>query len=78
MELATAHSDDGEELSYRLLGNAHEDVLTAFEATLKAVYLHGVQRRGVELKDIKPLKNDFQNIEFGQKRFAEFGPRSAP
>lgn len=71
VELATAQADEAEELSYRLLGNAHEDVLTAFEATLKAVYLHGVQRSGVQLKDVKPVKNDFQNIEFGQKRFAE-------
>lgn len=35
-------SSDNEELAYRLLGDAHEDVLTAFEATLKTVYLHRV------------------------------------
>lgn len=28
-----AESQDRQELAYRLLGNAHEDVLTAFEAT---------------------------------------------
>ena len=59
------------ELGYRLLGNAHEDVLTAFEASLKAVYLHkaGTQAPG---SVVKPVGNAFQNIERGQQRFSEF------
>lgn len=54
-----------------MLGNAHEDVLTAFEATLKTVYLHMIDRRRIE--EFKPVKNDFQNVERAQKRFAELG-----
>jgi hypothetical protein len=60
------------ELAYRLLGNAHEDVLTAFEATLKTVYVFG--RRAAKPQDPLPkVGNDFQNVERGQKRFAELG-----
>lgn len=60
------------ELAYRLMGNAHEDVLTAFEAMLKTVYLHKVESQpdGVEIKSVG---NAFQNIERARKRFAEFG-----
>ena len=39
VELASKLAVEQSELAYRLLGNAHEDVLTAFEATLKTVYL---------------------------------------
>jgi hypothetical protein len=61
-----------EELAYRLLGNAHEDVLTAFEATLKTVYLFG-WRVAKPLDPLPKVGNDFQNVERGQKRFAELG-----
>lgn len=61
-----------EELAYRLLGNAHEDVLTAFEATLKTVYLFG-WRVDKPLDPLPKVGNDFQNVERGQKRFAELG-----
>jgi len=71
VSLAEEIDADSEELAYRLLGNAHEDVLTAFEATLKAVYLYGKVQASVT----PPPKvgNDFQNVEKGQKRFAELG-----
>lgn len=72
VELAEAQGKEGEELAYRLLGNAHEDVLTAFEATLKTVYLHGLSRRGGDPSDEKSVKNAFQNIEHACKKFAEF------
>ncbi|RUZ99984.1 hypothetical protein EN938_26930 [Mesorhizobium sp. M7A.F.Ca.US.001.02.1.1] len=68
--MAEAQDKGSQELSYRLLGNAHEDVLTAFEATLKTVYLHKVAQSG---QPGKPPKNDFQNVDFGRTRFAEFG-----
>lgn len=63
--------EDQEELAYRLLGNAHEDVLTAFEATLKAVYLH---RRQLDDPDAERPKvgNAFQNIERTQKFLKEW------
>lgn len=68
VDLAEAQGDGLEELAYRLLGNAHEDVLTAFEATLKTVYLHGMGN-----VPTKPPRNDFQNVEKAKKRFAELG-----
>ena len=70
-DLAEAQTEINRELAYRLLGNAHEDVLTAFEATLKTVYLHIIDRRQIE--EFKPVRNDFQNVEIARKRFAELG-----
>ncbi|WP_020086046.1 hypothetical protein [Hyphomicrobium zavarzinii] len=74
-ELVSAQVDladgvDGDELAYRLLGNAHEDVLTAFEATLKAVYLHGMAVRRPDVP-VKPVKNHFQNLDIATHRFKE-------
>ncbi|MCY3820112.1 MAG: hypothetical protein OXH52_12235 [Gammaproteobacteria bacterium] len=65
------------ELAYRLLGNAHEDVLTAFETTLKAVYRHLARRRepdrAAELCSKKAVGTAFQSIKRGGKKFAEIG-----
>jgi len=72
VELAEGLGKDRQELAYRLLGNAHEDVLTAFEATLKTLYLFGIGATDGNAPP-KPVGNDFQNIEKGQKRFAEIG-----
>lgn len=79
-QVALAEAQEGhEELAYRLMGNAHEDVLTAFEATLKAVYLYGLDQRGAGALEPKPIRNDFQNVEIAQRRFAEldFDPFAA-
>ncbi len=73
VKLADGLGEEQSELAYRLMGNAHEDVLTAFEATLKTVYLHKVAMRAPGSPDVKAVGNAFQNIERGQKRFAEFG-----
>ncbi len=70
-DLAEAQTEVNRELAYRLLGNAHEDVLTAFEATLKIVYLHMMDRRQIE--EFKPVKNDFQNVEIALRRFSALG-----
>lgn len=71
-QIALADAQEGnQELGYRLMGNAHEDVLTAFEATLKAVYLYGCHQLGPEIPKPKPVRNDFQNVEIAQRRFAE-------
>jgi hypothetical protein len=72
VELAEAQ-EGKEELAYRLMGNAHEDVLTAFEATQKAVYLYGIQQLGPQATEPKPVRNDFQNVENAQRRFSELG-----
>lgn len=70
VDLAEALDKEQEELAYRLLGNAHEDVLTAFEATLKVAYRHGVRQRS---ETVKPVGNEFQNVERGRKRYELFG-----
>lgn len=73
VSLAEQLEDGQEELAYRLLGNAHEDVLTAVEATLKTVYLYGMAQRPAEAPPFKPVKNDFQNIDRATGRYAELG-----
>lgn len=61
------------ELAYRLMGNAHEDVLTAFETTLKTVYVHLVRQNlpdsAPELCNKGAIKNAFQNIERSKEKF---------
>jgi hypothetical protein len=73
VKLADNLGEDQSELAYRLMGNAHEDVLTAFEATLKTVYLYKVAARPTDAPEVKPVGNAFQNIGRGRLRFAEFG-----
>jgi hypothetical protein len=72
--LAVQQQAQGEpELAYRLMGNAHEDVLTAFEATLKAVYTYLVREQlpqQVEsLCNKRTIGNAFQNLERTKERF---------
>jgi hypothetical protein len=69
VELTEGVGDGQPELAYRLLGNAHEDVLTAFEATLKTVYHYGVAPQGSHEPAPKPILNDFQNVEKAKRRF---------
>jgi hypothetical protein len=63
-----------EELAYRLLGNAHEDVVTALETYLKTAYRHLVRRdlaaEAEKLTTKRAIGNAFQNIEKGRKLFA--------
>jgi hypothetical protein len=85
--LAGAESKSGKsELAYRLMGNAHEDVLTAFETTLKSVYRHIVRQKlpndATELCERRSIGNAFQNIERAQILFSglsidPFDPLSA-
>ena len=76
--MAEAQSAEKAELAYRILGNAHEDVLTGFEATQKAVYLYALEQRGPDAPKVKPVKNDFQNLHRARERFAalDFDPFS--
>lgn len=71
VSLAESVGAENEELAYRLLGNAHEDVLTAFEATLKTVYLHGKAK--ADASPVPKVGNDFQNVDKALKRFGELG-----
>ena len=57
----------GEEASYRILGNSHEDTLTAFEAYQKAVFRYHERTRANETK--RDLSNAFQNVDRAAKLF---------
>lgn len=75
LELAKrAETENGHELAYRLLGNAHEDVLTAFETYLKTLYRFLVRRRlpdrADELCAKKAIGNRFQNVQRGRDLFS--------
>lgn len=70
VELADGLNANLRELAYRLLGNAHEDVLTGLEATLKTVYQFG-KRQAAPADPAPKVGNDFQSIEKGQRRFSE-------
>jgi hypothetical protein len=65
------------ELAYRLMGNAHEDVLTAFETALRTVYRHLVRVRlpvrAEALCAKKEIGNAFQNIDRAREKFGKLG-----
>ncbi len=69
--------EGNQELAYRLLGNAHEDVLTAFETYLKMIYRFLVKKRlpqdAEKLCSKKAIGNRFQNIARGRELFANVG-----
>ena len=69
-------SELGSELSYRILGNAHEDVVTALEAYLKTAYRFLVRKRysaaeALQFCSKKAIQNSFQNIERGERLFRQ-------
>lgn len=72
-----AADDRRVELAFRLLGNAHEDVLTAFETYLKTIYRYLVTKRtpaqASELCSKKAIGNSFQSIERGRSLYAALG-----
>ncbi len=69
IDLAEQVAKDGNfELSYRLLGNAHEDVLTAFETNQKTFYKYEIRKKYPPDKKRKltsktAIGNRFQNID---------------
>jgi hypothetical protein len=73
LQLAASKEDTDPELSYRLLGNAHEDVLTAFETAQKTVYRYLLKARLPERYDELCLQrvigNAFQNMERSKALF---------
>jgi hypothetical protein len=78
IEIADRLEQEGRrEIAYRLMGNAHEDVLTAFEATLKTVYRHLARQlpseQAEKLLSGKETRNAFQNVERARERFAALG-----
>jgi hypothetical protein len=79
VDMARKVGDEGNrELAYRLIGKAHEDVLTAFEAYHKAIYKFLVQRRVAGQAEIdklcskKHIRNAFQRIDGGRGLYARF------
>jgi hypothetical protein len=78
IELAKKTAAGGDsELAYRLLGNAHEDVLSAFEAYHKVIYRFLVRRRlpaqAEDLCSKKTVGTRFQNIHRARDLYAKFG-----
>jgi hypothetical protein len=74
--LADAQNYDGRsELAFRLMGNAHEDVVTAFETTLKTMYRQLVRLRASDRTEnlLSNIGNAFQNVERTQQKFADLG-----
>ena len=77
IHLAEKLSVEGDqELIYRLLGNAHEDVLTMFETYLKTIYQFLVKKifpleEAKNLISKRVIGNKFQNIERGRKLFTK-------
>ena len=77
LEVAQAiESELGSELSYRILGNAHEDVVTALETYLKPAYRFLMRKRygtpeAVQFCSKKAIQNSFQNIERGERLFRQ-------
>ncbi len=70
ISLAQQADEDNRELAYRLLGNAHEDVLTALETYLKAIYRFLVNyRRPEDADELLKGRLIFQNIERAQRYF---------
>lgn len=73
IEIASEASATGEgELAYRLLGNAHEDVLTAFETYLKSIYRFLAKQCDPGTQKKLP-RNVFQRLNEGRKLFQEVG-----
>jgi len=74
-QIQLARTIEEEELSYRLLGNAHEDVVTALETYLKTIFRFIVKRRHPEryedLCSKNAIGNRFQNIERGRELYTQ-------
>ena len=75
LTLASEQDDLGKsELAYRIMGNAHEDVVTAFETSFKTVYRHLVRRdipdEASKLCAKKTIGNSFQSIARTREKFA--------
>lgn len=73
-QIDLARQASNAELSFRLLGNAHEDVVTALETYLKTVYRYLVKKNisdaeAAKLTAAKSIGNAFQNIGRGRQRF---------
>lgn len=73
VDLAEAMQERGaRELAFRLLGNAHEDVVTAFEAYLKSSFRFALDRRPGIAEQLKPRHlqgNPFQSLRRAAELF---------
>jgi rRNA maturation protein Nop10 len=74
-EIALASDPSEAERIARRIANAHEDVVSALEAYLKAVYVMVARRRESPATPPRVAKigNAFQNIEKGRKLYEPFG-----
>ena len=75
-QIELARQAEDPELSFRLLGNAHEDVVTALETYLKTVYRYLVAKRFPEadaarLTSARSVGNALQNIGRAREKFGK-------
>ena len=76
IKLAAGIEEQGGELAYRVLGNSHEDVVTALETYLKTAYRFIVMKRlpaedAAKLCSKNAIGNRFQNIARTRELFAQ-------
>ena len=75
IDLSEQVAEDGsDELSFRILGNAHEDVVTAFETYQKTIYKYMIKHTFLEKETQKMIRkqaigNRFQNIDRAKKLY---------
>jgi hypothetical protein len=81
IDIAEKEADNNNELSYRILGNAHEDVVTAFETYQKTIYKFIIKRNypneeAEKLTSKGNIGNRFQNIEKAKElyKYLSFDP----
>jgi len=77
-QIGLARETRNAELSFRLLGNAHEDVVTALETYLKTVYRYAVwaslpRDEARRWTSPRTVGNAFQNVERTKEKFARLG-----
>lgn len=77
-QITLAREASEPEFSFRLLGNAHEDVVTALETYLKTAYrfLVGKQceiEEATKLRSSRAIGNAFQNIDRAREKLARVG-----
>jgi hypothetical protein len=77
-----ARAAENPELSFRLLGNAHEDVVTALETYLKTVYRYLVKKRLVgedaaRLVTAKAVGNTIERARKSSRRWRSIHSRSS-
>lgn len=72
-QVKIAEQENNPEIRHRLIANAHEDVVTAFETTLKTVYKYFIRKKYPNDYEVleKKIGNSFQNLEKSTQKFKD-------